>query len=163
MSPVWEQSEKRQAFPHNNVMDLKCWIYMYVFDISAYTVGIDPCLNKGLARGINTCRQIPKCGPKRKSHICASITCTQSHASQWQASPSYVWPSTTKWVVKCQPYFCSSKEFAAGMWKCPFWDFGCNCLKNRLSLVCNMEKALFRVSWSKKKKKKKKKKPTLFF
>ena len=52
-------------------------------------------------------------------------------------------PPTTKWVVMCQDYFCRSKEFAAGVWKCPFWDFGCNCLRNHLSLVCSMEIANF--------------------
>ena len=46
-----------------------------------------------------------------------------------------------KWVVMCQAYFCSSKEFAAGVWKCWFWDFSCNCLRNHLSLVCHMERA----------------------
>ena len=50
-----------------------------------------------------------------------------------------LWPSTMKWVAMCQAYFCSSKEFAAGVWKGRFWDFGCNCLRNHLSLVCNME------------------------
>ena len=50
---------------------------------------------------------------------------------------------TTKWVIMCQAYFCSSKEFAAGVWKCWFWDFGCNCLRNHLSLVSNLEIAHF--------------------
>ena len=52
-----------------------------------------------------------------------------------------MWPSTTKGVVMCQAYFCSSKEFAAGM----FWDVGCNCFRNHLSLVCNMEILHFSV------------------
>ena len=55
----------------------------------------------------------------------------------------YMWPSTMKRVVMCQAYFCSSKEFAAGMWKCQFWGFGCNCFRIHLSLVCNMEIAHF--------------------
>ena len=54
-----------------------------------------------------------------------------------------MWPSTMKWVIMCQAYFCSSKEFAAGVWKCWFWDFGYNCVRNHLSLVCNMEIAHF--------------------
>ena len=42
-------------------------------------------------------------------------------------------------------YFCSSMDFAAGVWKCRFWDFSCNCLRNHLSLVCNMDIAHFPV------------------
>ena len=45
----------------------------------------------------------------------------------------------------CQAYFCSSKEFAVGVWKYRVWDLGCNCLRNHLSLVCNREIAHFSV------------------
>ena len=54
-------------------------------------------------------------------------------------------PYVTLHHKMCQAYFCRSKEFAAGVWKCRFWDFGCNCLRNHLSLVCNMEIAHFSV------------------
>ena len=63
----------------------------------------------------------------------------------WTCSSEDMWPFTMKWVVMCQAHFYSSKEFAAGVLKCWFWDFGCNCLRNRLSLVCNTEIAHFSV------------------
>ena len=64
--------------------------------------------------------------------VSSSLACQFLLVAQF----TQMWPSTTRWVVMCQAYFCSSKEFAAGVWKCRFWDFGCNCLGNRLSLVC---------------------------
>ena len=57
----------------------------------------------------------------------------------WLSVLLHLWPSTTKWVVTSQAYFRSSKEFDAGVWKCRFWGFGCNCIRNHSSLVCNME------------------------
>ena len=57
----------------------------------------------------------------------------------------HMWPSTMKWVVMRQACFCSSKEFSTGVWKCQFWEFGCDCLRNHLSLFCNMKIAYVSV------------------
>ena len=116
-----------------------------------------------------------RCGDK--NNLCQLWSCAQCSSAKWDnpwptnnflayvvkvelAGHSYfttntlanqleeMWLFTTKWVVMCQAYFCSSNEFAAGVWKCWFWYFDCNCLRNHLSLVRNMEIApLFRVSW----------------
>ena len=50
----------------------------------------------------------------------------------------------------CHAYFSSSKEFAAGVWKGRFGDFGCNWLRSHLSWVRNMEIAHFSVFCGKK-------------
>ena len=73
--------------------------------------------------------------------ICCNVILVKG--SQGMSLTSYMWSSTTKWVVMCQAYLCSSKEFAAGVWKCRFWYFDCYCLRNNLSVVCNMEIAHF--------------------